>query len=364
MLEVLAYIVLGFALIQFIVATVNWIWDERFPRHVSGTPPDVSVLIPARNEEGNISLLLDDLLHLSPRPVEIIVCDDHSTDETAGVVERYAALHPSVRLVRSERLPQRWTGKNYACYQLATQAKGEYLLFLDADVRVRGEAINRAIAVAQGYGLGLLTVFPRQLMKSWGEWLVVPLMNFILLTLLPLITVRKVPEQQTLAAANGQFMLFRAETYRTLQPHKRMRKHPVEDIRIARYYKGEGIPVGCFTGDAEVACRMYHGLKEAVNGFARSLPAFFGDSYLTAFLFWGVTTLGSIPVYLTFPGWVLAVYVGLYLLTRAVVAVVSRQNILYNILLSPFQQIILVWIILWSLVCRGSRRQYWKDRKV
>lgn len=364
MLEVLAYIVLGFTIIQFLVALVNWIWDERFPRHASGKLPAVSVLIPARNEEGNIGLLLDELLRLSPQPIEIIVCDDHSTDGTVGIVERYAAAYPHIRLVHSERLPQRWTGKNYACYQLGTEAKGDYLLFLDADVRIRGEALSRAVTVAQKYDLGLLTVFPRQLMNSLGEWLVVPLMNFILLTLLPLITVRKVPQQQTLAAANGQFMLFRMETYRALQPHKRMRKHPVEDIRIARYYKGKGIAVGCFTGDAEVACRMYHGLKESVNGFARSLPAFFGDSYLTAFLFWSVTTLGSIAVYQSFSEWVLVMYIGLYLLTRVVVSVVSRQNILYNIILSPFQQICLAWIILWSLICRGSRRQYWKERKV
>lgn len=364
MLELLAYIVLFFTGIQLIVAVVNWWADERLPRKGSDALPSVSVLIPARNEAHNIGTLLDDLLRLQPAPAEIIVCDDHSTDGTAALVQQYAATHPTVRLFPSGRLPLRWTGKNHACYQLAAQASGEYLLFLDADVRVRGTAVSRALTVARRYGLGLLTVFPRQLMHTWGEWLVVPLMNYILLTLLPLVTVRKVPSQQALAAANGQFMLFRADTYRRLQPHKRVRRQPVEDIQIARYYKGEGVLVGCFTGDAEVACRMYHGFREAVNGFSRSLPSFFGDSFLTALLFWGVTTLGGILVGLAFPGWVLAGYIIAYLLTRIVVSLVSRQHLLYNVLLSPFQQLCLGWIILRAAVVRSMRRQYWKGRKI
>lgn len=363
-MTVLAVFVLAFTGIQLGVALFNLLAGERLLRAAAGDTPAVSVLIPARNEAGRIGLLLSDLLRTEHLPAEIIVCDDHSADGTAGIVTRYARLSSRIRLIRSARLPAGWTGKNFACYQLAACASGRYLLFLDADVRMGAEAVGRIVSTATRHRLGLLTVFPRQSLGSWGEKAVVPLMNEILLTLLPLRAVRKAPGQPALAAANGQVMLFDAAVYRRLQPHREVRNQPVEDIRIARYYKQNRVATGCFTGDRDVACRMYPGFREALDGFSRSLPAFFGGSYLLATLFWLVTAFGFWPVYRSFPLAITAFYLGAYLLTRYLVARIGRQPAAVHLLFWPLQQMAFGCILCRSLFLRSRRRQTWKGRRI
>lgn len=355
-----AYIVLVFTGIQLAVVLVNLFAGETLPAVPERKQPAVSVLIPARNEARTIGNLLADLSRSAVCPLEIIVCDDSSHDDTARVVkETGRALALPVRLIRSLPLPEGWTGKNFACYQLARQASGIYFLFLDADVRIGREAIGRALATVRRNRLGLLSVFPCQQLKTRGEKSVVPLMSYILLTLLPLRAVRKAASQPALAAANGQFMLFRSDTYRRLQPHRNVRNCTVEDIRIARYYKSNGIPTGCYTGNSGVSCRMYRNFREAVNGFARSLPAFFGGSRLLAGLFWLVTTLGIIPVWHTFPWAVTTGYTAAYLLVRLIANRIACRPFTEGVLYIPLQQAALGWVLLRSLAPPA-----WKGRKV
>lgn len=360
----LAITVLVVTGMQLGVALFNLLAGERLLGGTPGEIPSVSVLIPARNEAGRIGRLLSDLLQAEHLPWEIIVCDDHSDDGTAGVVAGYMRLSPRVQLIRSARLPRGWTGKNFACHQLAACASGRYLLFLDADVRIGANAIGRLVATATRHRLGLLTVFPHQLLGSPGEKAVVPLMNEILLTLLPLRAVRKIPEQPALAAANGQVMLFDASIYRRLQPHREVRNQPVEDIRIARYYKQRRVATGCFTADRDIACRMYAGFRESLGGFSRSLPAFFGGSYLLAFLFWLVTALGFWPVYRSFPPAVFAFYAAVYLLIRYLVARIGRQPPAVHLLFWPLQQAAFGCILGRSLFLRYRKRQMWKGRPI
>lgn len=355
-----ACIVLVFTGIQLAVVLVNLFAGETLLPTPGRRQPSVSVLIPARNEARTIGSLLTDLSRSAVRPLEIIVCDDRSDDGTARVVkETGRALGLPVRLIRSLPLPEGWTGKNFACYQLARQASGAYFLFLDADVRIGPEAIGRALATARRNGLGLLSVFPCQRLKTRGEKSVVPLMSYILLTLLPLRAVRKAASQPALAAANGQFMLFRSGTYRRLQPHRSVRNRAVEDIRIARYYKSNGIPTGCYTGNSGVSCRMYRNFREAVNGFARSLPAFFGGSRLLAGLFWLVTTLGIIPVWNAFSWPVTAGYIAAYLLIRLIANRMACRPFTEGLVYIPLQQAAFAWILLRSLAPPD-----WKGRKI
>lgn len=355
-----AYIVLVFTGIQLAVVLVNLFAGETLLPPPGRKQPSVSVLIPARNEARTIGRLLADLNRSAVRPLEIIVCDDHSDDETARVAkEAGRTLALPLRLIRSLPLPEGWTGKNFACFQLARQASGVYFLFLDADVRIGPEAIGRALTTARRNRLGLLSLFPCQRLKTWGEKSVVPLMGYILLTLLPLRAVRKATGQPALAAANGQFMLFRSGTYRRLQPHRKVRNCTVEDIRIARYYKSNGIPTGCYTGNSGVSCRMYRNFREAVNGFARSLPAFFGGSRLLAALFWLVTTLGIIPVWSTFPWPVTSAYIMAYLLVRLMANRIGCRPFAEGLVYIPLQQAAFAWILLRSLA-----PPVWKGRKV
>src|SRR5690606_28081384 len=137
-------------------------------------------------------------------------------------------------------LPKGWLGKNNACHNLAQHAKGKYLLFLDADVRVGDSIIKNTVSFTKKHKLGLLSIFPMQIMETLGEQSTVPNMNYILLSLLPLLLVRNT-NFSSLAAANGQFMHFHAEIYPQTLPHQRMKNSKVEDIKIARFYKKNSI---------------------------------------------------------------------------------------------------------------------------
>jgi len=117
----------------------------------------------------------------------------------------------------------------------------------------------------------LMSIFPTQEMYTLGEKITVPNMQIILLTLLPLPLVR-LSGFPSLSAANGQFMLFRRDTYEKIEPHKQFRKSRAEDIEIARHMKRLRLRVSCLTGERDVRCRMYHSLAEAVEGFSKTSP--------------------------------------------------------------------------------------------
>ena len=362
MITYLAYIALGFAGIQFINAFINLVFLQRI-RHSEAPVNDlVSVLIPARNEENNIRILLKCLQEISYKHLEILVFNDQSTDKTASIVKEFAIQDNRIRLIESEGLEKGWLGKNYACHFLASEAKGDYYLFMDADVQIEKSIIEESVNRCKKYQLGLLSAFPKQIIQSLGEKITVPLMNYILLTLLPLIFIRVSPFTSH-SAANGQFMLFLASVYKKMKPHEEFKSSPVEDIRISRYLKRNKIKVACILGDNRITCRMYHGFHEATHGFAKNTLMFFGNSSVLAILFWAFTTLGFIPVLFVNLD-LLICYITTILMTRMIVSLISKQNLLENVLFIIPQQFVLIYIISKAIQLKRKQDYIWKGRKI
>lgn len=362
MIHWLGYIVLAFTGIQLIVALINLLSETHIPYSASATGSMVSVLIPARNEAKNIGAILNDLLQQSYWNMEIIVFDDESFDNTAEIVRNFSRKDERITLLSGTGLPGGWLGKTHACYCLAKEAKGEYLLFLDADVRIGGSIINDSITYSKRTGCSLVSVFPQQEIVTTGELLTVPNMNYILLSLLPLILVRRT-RFSSLAAANGQFMFFEAGTYMELQPHKKMKAHKVEDILISRFYKSKGKKAACMLGDERIRCRMYSGFREAVNGFSKNIAEFFGGSFLAALLFWAVTSFGFTMV-LGFPAGVFAIYIISYFATRIFISLSSRQNVLKNVALVLPLQVSMGLILVKSITAKFYKGYQWKGRNI
>ena len=236
------YFLISLLVIRVLVALLNYLSFAYLPKAATlATAPEVSILIPARNEEANIGTLLEQLTMLEYNTLEIIVYNDHSDDKTESIVNYWGTLHPTIKIINGQELPQGWLGKNHACHQLAQAATGDILLFLDADVRIKKNLIKRSIRHLQKYELHLLSIFPKQIVRSFGEKVSVPLMNWILLSLLPLPLIRKL-KNEAFSAANGQFMMFKATTYKALWPHEKCKSHKVEDIAIMKLFKREGLP--------------------------------------------------------------------------------------------------------------------------
>jgi len=359
----LSYIVIGFTLVRLLVALANLAGRQWLRDRATSGEPFVSVLIPARDEEKNIGNILNDLIIHDYKNLEIIVYDDLSTDNTHTIALDFAEKDTRVKVIKGEKLPHGWLGKNHGCFQLASHASGEYLLFLDADVSVGNGLIKNGVAAIENYRVDLLSIFPRQEMNSLAEWLIVPIMNWILVSLLPLALVRR-SSWVSFSAANGQFMLFRGEVYRKEQFHSALRNKNVEDIEISQLMKRKGYRVQTILGNYQIRCRMYHSFNEAVKGISRSVFSFFGGNIAVAFLFGLITTFGIVPVILTSSSTLVFFYLGIVIILRVSVSLASRQNIIANLFLAPFQQIVLLYVLAVAFAGRLTRSTQWKGRNI
>src|SRR5665647_885362 len=359
----LAAFIFVFTAVQLFVAATNLFFKPKLNKIPLQGNPIISVLIPARNEAENIGVLLTDLINQHYQNIEIIVFDDQSDDQTVEVVRALAETDSRIKLVRSDGLPTGWLGKNFGCYSLSLHAKGEYLLFLDADVRIGEDIILSAVSYSEKYCLGLLSIFPEQIVITSGEKMTVPIMNYILLSLLPLPLVQWTPFR-SLAAANGQFMLFDTSIYNRFKPHVHVKNCKVEDIEIARYLKEKRIPIACLTGNKSIRCRMYNSFGDAVRGFSKNIISFFGNSFLLAVIFWFITTLGFIPVLISFSVNFLVVYIVMLLLIRLFVALTSHQRILDSFLYFIPQQLVMGVVMFRSFMNKYFFHYQWKGRNI
>jgi chlorobactene glucosyltransferase len=344
--------------------------------------PMVSALIPARNEALRIRSCLESLMAQNYPWLEIIVLDDQSLDGTAEVVRALgfsADPRSARRLVSGAPLPPGWTGKSWACHQLAELARGEYLLFTDADTVHRREAISSTIGAAHRFGADLLTLWPFQTTVTFAEKLVIPLLFVVAGSYLPhwlIIWTQRAPSLARVlgpkflarcSSANGQFLLFRRESYFCLGGHRAIGEHLVEDISLAREV-AKRIPdgwrlVSC-DGTRLVGCRMYDSVAQVWEGFTKNLwPVFNGDllgfwlSILWQFLVCVVPFL-VLPFY---PCLELCVAVGMILCLR--LAVASRFNTSWiSVWLHPIGYALALAIAANSLRRAKGKGVIWKDR--
>jgi chlorobactene glucosyltransferase len=362
-MEILAICILGFLALRTLISLTNLLSGLHLPDKKPATFPKVSILIPARNEEAVIGQLLEDLRKLDYPDFEVIVCDDHSSDNTDEILNWFSGEDERIHWFLGEKLPVNWLGKNFACYQLAQKASGKFLIFLDADVELSPDSISKAVAFFQKKKLSLLSVFPQQRMDSLAEKLTVPVMNWILQSLLPMILVQKT-KFPSLSAANGQFMMFDAVNYRTNQWHSKVKNQNVEDIRLARMVKAEGLKMAVLLGNHDIFCRMYRYFDEAILGFSRNMHEYFGGQRIIMIGFWFMVCFGPFIIYVAF-GWVfLSLFVILVLANRLFVALASRQNWLRSFLLHPIQMMSFTAIVYYNIFRRIRKDTVWKGRRI
>jgi hypothetical protein len=235
--------------------------------------PRVSVLIPARDEERRIGACLESLR--DQRGVaQVLVLDDQSADRTAEIVARCA---PWATLIVGAGPPPGWLGKPAACAALAAAAdpRAEVLVFLDADVVLRPDAIARAVVLADQLNLDIVCPYPRQAAGTALERLVQPLLQWSWLTFLPLRLAERSP-RPSLGAAYGPFLGVRAQAYRRAGGPGAVRAAVLEDMELLRAIKAAGGRGGVVDGSDLASCRMYEGAGALVDGYAKSLWAAFG----------------------------------------------------------------------------------------
>lgn len=225
----------------------------------------VSVLIPARDEAASIAACLAGVDAGS----EVLVLDDASADATAAIAAANGA-----RVISGLPLPPGWLGKPHACAQLAAAATGEVLVFLDADVRLAPGAIDAAVTLLESSGLDLISPHPRQAAVTVTERLVQPLLQWSILTFLPMRLAER-SARPSLSAANGQFIVVRRAAYERAGGH--VADAVLDDVALARAVKRSGGRAAMVDGTTLASCRMYTGWPDLRDGYAKSLWAAFGS---------------------------------------------------------------------------------------
>lgn len=363
-MQIILIITLGWLIVRLFTATKNW-WDQPFLEEVNTFEEAgrISVLIPARNEVNRLPLLLSDLKASGDELKEILVLDDGSTDRTEGLVKEFQATMPNLKLIKGRELPEGWVGKNWACHQLAQEGSGNYYLFLDADVRIKPNAVKKGHNAIQNQPKVLLTVFARQEMRSIGEKAIVPLIPYILLTQLPLNWVYS-KTSSVLAAANGQFMLFDAQNYEANKWHWQLKNSKAEDIDIAKQIKKSGYKVQSLLSRQLVECRMYSGFKQGLEGFAKNFPAFFLNNWLLAFGFALMTGIVYGGLAFSYPVMALVLFLVEVLAIRTLVAYLGKLPLLQMILWAPVHMVTVLMLAIFAAFKNLIKKQEWKGRPI
>jgi hypothetical protein len=326
-------------------ATREQVWLER------AAAEDVAVLIPARNEAAGIGLALDHLLAGSLASVEIYVLDDQSEDDTAAVVRQRMVGTSRLRLVDGVEMPAGWNGKQHACWQLANAARAHaWLLFLDADVRVTPDAVQRMVAEALRTRSRLISGFPYQETGSFAEKLLIPLMHFLLLGYLPIRRMRGSTDP-SLAAGCGQMMLAHRETYFNVGGHRAIQASRHDGLLLPRVFRRAGQPTDIFDATDIAACRMYRDRRQVVQGLLKNAT----EGIAQPPLIWIFTVLLLGAAVLPSLLWLVAWQTGQPWSTRAVLTLAACFSFLPRLLAAiRFRQswlgvVFHPWGVLWFL---------------
>jgi chlorobactene glucosyltransferase len=357
----------------FMLSLANHYETWRFtmaPELLDG--PLVSVLVPARNEEKNIERCIRSLSNQHYTNFEILVLDDNSTDHTPEILNRLKASEKRLRVFSGLPLPDDWYGKPFALSQLVKEAKGDILLFTDADTVHNPTSISWAVTNLEGLKADLISGYVGQIFLSFGEIITVPLMFFLTGFVIPLF-LNRFTKMSCFSSAIGQYIVVRASAFRAIGNCESFKKKTSEDIYMARMFKKRGFDTRFLNIAEHVKCRMYKGYRSAVEGIGKNIFDFLGKKTPVLFL---VAVLVFFFLFFPFPllffciayksPWTFQILLVnfLYTLTWIFMFLGQRLNWWYAFLW-PLMFLNLLYMATWSWFRTVSGRGFlWKDRVV
>ncbi len=339
----------------------------RTPTLAAGLPR-VAILIPARDEEGAIAGCVEAALASIGAEVEVVVLDDGSRDRTASIVRALAQTDPRLRLATAPPLPPGWNGKQHACHVLSGLTGCSILVFVDADVRLAPEGVAR-LASALGAD-DLVSGVPRQVMVTWPERLLIPMINMLILGYLPVPLMRLRPDP-SLGAACGQLIAVRAAAYARAGGHAAIRESRHDGLKLPRAFRAAGLRTNLVDATALARCRMYHDGPTVVAGLLKNATE--GMAQPTALPFWSLLLLvGHVLPWVILVQAVLqgdggtaavAALVGAMPLAARLLQALRFREPLSGVVLHPFGVMALL-AIQWVALARGLARRptSWRGR--
>jgi glycosyltransferase involved in cell wall biosynthesis len=259
---------------------------------LQATMPIVSAIVPARDEEENISRAIESLAIQDPIG-EIIVVNDQSTDHTAQILAEISAADDRFRILETRELPAGWVGKNYALSLGAAEAQGKWLLFTDADAMHLPGSTARALELAEKTEAALISFSPEQETSTWWERAMIP---FVFSRLADKFRYNTINDPNSpAAAANGQYLLIRRDAYDAIGGHRAIAAEVLEDVEIAKRVKAAGLGIYFAPGKGIARVRMYRTFGAMWQGWVKNLYPLMAGSR-GRFLLELATTFPWIPV--------------------------------------------------------------------
>ena len=365
-----ALLAAGFYFFLMCLLNLCEIWRFTLPPKIFNGPL-VSVLIPARNEEMNIERCLTSLRNQVYSNYEILVLDDNSTDKTLEIINRIASEDSRVRVFNGEPLPDDWYGKPFAMHQLSGHAKGELLIFTDADTVHAPTSIAWAVTNMQQLNVDMISGYVGQIFRTFGEVITVSLMYMLTGFALPVFLNRFV-KVSWFSVAIGQFIVIRKTVLDAISGWESFKKETPEDIYMSKLLKRKGYKTRFLNITKHITCRMYERYHAAIEGIGKNLLGFLGKSTVFLFCLIFVVVLFFLPFPLLFYNiftsnhWTLhnLYFVCLFTITWGMMFLSQRLKWWYC-LLWPILMLNLIYMAAWSWFKNVTGKGFvWKNRTV
>lgn len=368
-----AWLTIGMGIYMIVFTTINALYLMRVSRRKPKTTgPPVSVLIPARNEANRIIPALKGLSKQTYSDYEVIVLDDNSEDETWETI-RYAAENDErFTALKGNSLPEGWKGKPYAMHQLADAARGEILLFIDADMTPGPDLISWTVANMEDHNVDFLSGYPRHTSPEPAEYFLFPVMYLATSFLLPLWLFNKL-KTYMFAHAIGQFFCIRASVLDAVGGFEPVKNKINEDIQMARKLKGEGFRQVFLDAKDHISGNMYDSMNHAKMGIMRVIYEYF-DNLVYPFVILGLVmaALIIIPIPLSIIGlaigaeWAVPMALGVMLIFIAwLITMIDRKMPWFIAFLYPIH---FTWAAILSFrsinLSKKGKGYQWKGRTV
>ena len=312
----------------------------------------VSLLIPVRNESASLLRTAATWRKIRHPNLEILVLDDGSSDNSKSILRE-----SGFEVISGLPLPEGWTGKNWACHQLAERASGEIFIFADADVSTSEWAINRTLAAMAKYGAQALSALPFQELNTALEKIIIPLFLHVpILTWVPVfLPSRFLPK--SMALGNGQWFAIRRDAYRKIGGHAEIRSSPIDDISLAKRLRKESLNTILALAPQDLSVRMYRSRSQLWEGFTKNLALIYGGS-LRRLVFFALLFFVSQIAPLFHP--VTAI---LWITSRLFCMACVQRNFI-SILGHPFGVVIFYILLFRSSIKLARGTATWKGRKI
>jgi cellulose synthase/poly-beta-1,6-N-acetylglucosamine synthase-like glycosyltransferase len=357
----MAQILLSFSILIFAISLINFV-TIRIPKRDEEIKKAITVLVPMRNEAENVPEFISALsAQMGVKKAHFIIINDGSSDKTAELLHAVIDGDSRFSVIDSPAQRNGWLGKVSALQSGFEVATSDYIITLDADVRLAPNALMRAITQLEKLKLDFLSPYPRQIAQTFPEKLIQPLLHWSWMSTVILRLAEKFPRRST-AVANGQFFVARKSALDAIDGFSSVSTQILDDIELTRSLIAAGYKGVVTEGSGIASTRMYGSFDEIRQGYGKSLWKAFGGPLgsIVAIAFLFIT--GILPVLLILNGNIIGLFIYLYItFSREISAIRSRGNPLYAFL-HPLSSALLIYLIIYSWRYRG--RIQWKGRTV